>query len=111
MFDLSYRPPSVDVKFRPRRSRRRLVLGLVAAAAAALLAAFAYLWQNVFILELNYKVVHGKRELDDAYQENVLLKAELYRRRSIAQLDAVAHDELGMHAPAPGQITIIEERR
>jgi hypothetical protein len=47
--------------------------------------------------------------LDEAYQEKVTLKANLYRRRSMAEIDEVAHEKLGLRPPAPGQVIIIED--
>ncbi len=103
-----YRPPTTDVKLRPKR-RRRVYLWAVAAAAAVLLAAFLYLWQYVSILELNYEVTQLQRQLDEAYHERVTLKSDLYRRRSMSEIDEIAHDRLGLRPPAPGQIVIVEE--
>jgi cell division protein FtsL len=103
-----YRPPTTDVKLRPKR-RRRVYLWAVAAAVAVLLAAFLYLWQYVSILELNYEVTQRQRRLDEAYHERVTLKSDLYRRRSMSEVDEIAHDRLGLRPPAPGQIVVVEE--
>lgn len=71
--------------------------------------AFLYLWQYVSILELNYEVARHQRELDEAYQEKVSLKSDLYHRRSMAEIDEIAHETLGLRPPAPGQIVVVED--
>jgi cell division protein FtsL len=106
--DVVYNPPTIDVKVKPRR-RRKPFIWAVAATAAALGLSFLYLWQYVSILELNYEVTRRQRELDEAYQEKVALKSDLYRRRSMAEIDEIAHKELGLAPPRPGQIVIVED--
>jgi cell division protein FtsL len=108
MATVHYRPPTIDVARRPKR-RRRLYVWAAVATFGVLLLAFLYLWQCVSILELNYEVARLQRELDEAYQEKVTLKANLYRRRSMAEIDEVAHEKLGLRPPAPGQVVIIED--
>ncbi|HUV86925.1 MAG TPA: septum formation initiator family protein [bacterium] len=108
MATVRYRPPTIDVARRPKR-RRRFYVWAVVAISGLLLLAFLYLWQYVSILELNYEVARVKRELDEAYQEKVTLKADLYRRRSMAEIDEVAHEKLGLQPPAPGQVIIVED--
>ena len=109
MFDLSYDPPTTDVKLKTVR-RRGVYVWAVGGAAVAGALALSYLWQYVEILELNYGVAHRQRELEKAYEENVALKADLYRRRSIGEIDVLARQKLGMHAPAAGQIIVVEEK-
>jgi len=104
-----YSPPSVDVVTRSRPIRAKAVLTVVAAAFAAAALAVAYLGQYAAILELNYEIAREKRELDKIHQERVNLKTDLYRRRSLAEVDGFARRELGMHAPRAGQIVIVEE--
>jgi cell division protein FtsL len=109
MAGVYYRPPTTDVTFRPKRRRRRVHVWAVLATLAVLVLAFLYLWQYVSILELNYEVARLKRELDGAYQEKVTLKSDLYRRRSMAEIDEIAHEKLGLKPPAPGQVVIVED--
>ncbi|UCH78769.1 MAG: hypothetical protein JSU81_02135 [Candidatus Coatesbacteria bacterium] len=108
MAGITYRPPTLDVRLRPRR-RRRLYLWACAAITLALTLAFLYLWQYVTILELNYEVARCRRELDEAYQEKTALRSELYQRRSMAEIDEIAHDRLGLRPPVAGQIIIVED--
>ena len=108
MSDVHYRPPTIDVRFKPRK-RRKLFLWAAAGTLGALASAFLYLWQYVSILELNYEIARRQRELDEAYQEKVALKSDLYRRRSMAEIDEIAHEKLGLRPPAPGQIVVIED--
>lgn len=108
MATVDYRPPTIDVARRPKR-RRQFYAWAVVATFVLLLVAFLYLWQYVSILELNYEVTRHKRELDEAYQEKVTLKADLYRRRSMAEIDEVAHEKLGLRPPEPGQVIIVED--
>ncbi len=108
MAGVYYRPPTIDVKFRPPR-RRRVYVRAVLATLGALLLAFFYLWQYVSILELNYEVTRLKRELDEAYQEKMALKSNLYRKRSMAEIDEIAHEKLGLRPPVPGQVVIVED--
>ncbi len=98
----------MDVTYRPPR-RRRLYLWGAGGICAGLVLAFLYLWQYVSILELNYAVARLHRELDETYQEKVSLKAELYQRRSMAEIDEIAHEKLGLRPPAPGQVVIVED--
>jgi cell division protein FtsL len=105
---VDYRPPTLDVAYRPR-GRRRFYFWAAVGICAVLVLAFLYLWQYVSILELNYAVARLHRELDETYQEKVSLKAELYQRRSMAEIDEIAHEELGLRPPAPGQVVIIED--
>jgi cell division protein FtsL len=104
--DVDYRPPTLDVGFKPKKRRRIFFWGAAGALAAL---AFLYLWQYVTILELNYEVARCRRELDEAYQEKVALKADLYHRRSMAEIDEMAHEKLGLKPPAPGQIIVVED--
>jgi cell division protein FtsL len=106
--DLYYRPPTIDVSVKPKK-RRRIYIWVAAATLAALALAFLYLWQYVSILELNYEIARRQRELDEAYQEKVALKADLYHRRSMAEIDEIAHEKLGLRPPAPGQIVVVED--
>jgi cell division protein FtsL len=106
--DLYYRPPTVDIRLKPKK-RRRIYFWVAAATFAALALAFLYLWQYVSILELNYEIARRQRELDEAYQEKVALKADLYHRRSMAEIDEIAHEKLGLRPPAPGQIVVVED--
>ncbi len=108
MTPVDYRPPTLDVTYRPRGRRRIYFWGAVGMCAVLVLA-FLYLWQYVSILELNYAVARLHRELDETYQEKVSLKAELYQRRSMAEIDEIAHEELGLRPPVPGQVVIIED--
>lgn len=105
---VDYRPPTIDVARRPKR-RRRFYAWAVVATLVLLSLAFLYLWQYVSILELNYEVTRHKGELDEAYQEKVTLEADLYRRRSMAEIDEVAHEKLGLRPPKPGQVVIVED--
>jgi cell division protein FtsL len=105
---VNYHPPTLDVGRRPKR-RRRVYAWAVVATFALLSLAFLYLWQYVSILELNYEVTRHKRELDEAYQEKVTLKADLYRRRSMGEIDEIAHEKLGLRPPEPGQVLIVED--
>jgi cell division protein FtsL len=105
---LEYLPPTLDVAYRPPR-RRRLYFWAAVGTCAGLILAFLYLWQYVSILELNYAVARLHRELDETYQEKVSLKAELYQRRSMAEIDEIAHEKLGLRPPAPGQVVIVED--
>jgi hypothetical protein len=112
MYNLTYAPPSWDVVVKPRsRARRSWLAGGAVAAVVVAALALVYLWQYAVILELNYDAARAKRELDKASQERALLRADLFRRRSMAEVDAVAHHELDMVAPAAGQIIILEEAR
>lgn len=108
MSDLYYRPPTIDVRVKPKK-RRRIYFWVAAATLATLALAFLYLWQYVSILELNYEIARHQRELDEAYQEKVALKADLYHRRSMAEIDEIAHEKLGLRPPAPGQIVVVED--
>ncbi len=109
MYKAFYEPPRFDVKLKPRPRGRRFLAPLAAAVAAAAFA-LLYLYQYVFILELNYDAARYKRDLDKAHQERATLKADLYRRRSLAEVDYFAHGALGMRAPGPGQIIVVEDR-
>jgi cell division protein FtsL len=106
--DIRYRPPTIDVGLKPKK-RRRIYFLAAGATLAALALAFLYLWQYVSILELNYEIARRQRELDEAYQEKVALKSDLYHRRSMAEIDEIAHEKLGLRPPAPGQIVVVEE--
>jgi cell division protein FtsL len=108
--DFYYRPPTIDVRFTPKK-RRRIYLWAAGATLAVLALAFLYLWQYVSILELNYEVARHQRELDEAYQEKVSLKSDLYHRRSMAEIDEIAHEKLGLRPPAPGQIVVVEDAK
>ncbi len=108
MSELVYSPPTSDVQIKPRR-RKVIYVWVALAAAVAFALALVYLGQYVRILELNYAVARHRREVEKAHDENIGLKAELYRRRSIGEIDVLAHDKLGMRAPAPEQLILVEE--
>ena len=110
MSELVYYPPTCDVQLRPRR-RKVTYVWVALAAAVIIVLALVYLGQYVHILELNYAVARHRRDVERARDENLGLRAALYRRRSIAEVDIYAHTRLGMRAPAPGQLILVEETR
>lgn len=108
MFKVYYVPPREDIAF-SRPTPKHVYFWMFAAVVLVLVVAVFYLGQYIRILELNYGVAKYQRELENAYQENVSLKAELYRGRSLAQIGTLARERYGFAAPAPGQVIICQE--
>ena len=89
--------------------RSRWFRRVVAIAAGVAVLSILYLWQYVNLLEVNYDFERNRRRLGELERESSSLRMELYRRRSLEQVGAVAREKLVMRPPEKGEIIIVKE--
>jgi len=79
---------------------------LRAMALASVLAAggLTYTWQHFQCIELRYEIEEMKASHSQARELNQQLKLETAALRSPGRIDAIARRQLGLTAPAPGQV-------
>jgi len=82
---------------------RLVVLGALLAAVA-----FLYAWQHFEYIQLRYQVESLKAQRAQAADLNQQLKLEEAGLRSPSRVDEIARGQLGLTAPAAGQIAPFE---
>ncbi len=82
---------------------RWMALGGVLAGAALL-----YAWQHFQCIEMRYRLEVLRAERARAGELNQQLKLEVAGLRSPLRIEAIARRELGLSAPAPGQVARVQ---
>jgi cell division protein FtsL len=82
---------------------RLLTLGALIAAGT-----LVYAWQHFTCIQLNYDLESHKSELERTARVNQELKLEVAGLRSPSRVDGIARNQLGLTAPAAGQIAPFE---
>jgi cell division protein FtsL len=91
----------------PERMReywRLIFLGGVLAAGGLF-----YAWQHFQCIQLSYQLEELKAERGRAAELNQQLKLEAAALRSPMRIDVIARRQLGLTAPAPGQVAPVHE--
>jgi len=76
-------------------------------AAVFLLGVFAYAWQHYRWIQYGYRIREAqmkKEHLSEVYQQLIVERASL---SSLQRIDSIARRDLGMVAPAPGQLVTL----
>jgi cell division protein FtsL len=72
------------------------------------LGAFLYAWQHFETIQLRYKLESLRSERSQASELNQELKLEIAGLRAPGRIDIIARRQLGLTAPAPGQVAPME---
>lgn len=98
------RQPVVNSYLVRERDRRRLVelMLVVATAVPLVLALIAYVWLNLELLRLGYRIHHLESQLQQSRHELQLLELEESYQTGAARLEAVGR-QLGLAPPGEGQ--------
>jgi cell division protein FtsL len=88
---------------RLRETARLLALGGLVAAVALL-----YAWQHFACIQLRYQVESLKSQRAQAAELNQELRLEVAGLRAPSRIDEIARRQLGLTAPAAGQLAPFE---
>jgi cell division protein FtsL len=72
------------------------------------LGAFLYAWQHFEAIQLRYELESLRSERSQASELNQELKLEIAGLRAPGRIDIIARRQLGLTAPAPGQVAPME---
>jgi cell division protein FtsL len=72
------------------------------------LGAFLYAWQHFEAIQLRYQLESLRSERSQASELNQELKLEIAGLRAPGRIDIIARRQLGLTAPAPGQVAPME---
>jgi cell division protein FtsL len=72
------------------------------------LGAFLYAWQHFETIQLRYQLESLRSERSQASELNQELKLEIAGLRAPGRIDIIARRQLGLTAPAPGQVAPME---
>jgi cell division protein FtsL len=89
--------------YRLRETARLLALGGLVAAVALL-----YAWQHFACIQLRYQLESLKSQRAQAAELNQELKLEVAGLRAPSRIDQIARRQLGLTAPAAGQVAPFE---
>ena len=81
---------------------------VVSLGALIALGAFLYAWQHFETIQLRYQLEALRGERAQASELNQELKLEMAGLRAPERIDMIARRQLGLTAPAPGQIAPAE---
>ncbi len=89
--------------YRLRETARLLALGGLVAAVALL-----YAWQHFACIQLRYQLESLKSQRAQAAELNQELRLEVAGLRAPSRIDQIARRQLGLTAPAAGQVAPFE---
>jgi len=72
------------------------------------LGAFLYAWQHFEAIQLRYELESLRSERSQASELSQELKLEIAGLRAPGRIDIIARRQLGLTAPAPGQVAPME---
>jgi cell division protein FtsL len=81
---------------------------VVSLGALIALGAFLYAWQHFETIQLRYQLESLRSERSQASELNQELKLEIAGLRAPGRIDIIARRQLGLTAPAPGQVAPME---
>lgn len=86
------------------------VSGFLAFCIIAALIAFSlfYVWSRVLAINLGYDLSQTMEIQWKLVQNNKKLQIEMATLKSLARIERIAQDELGMEKPLPGQIILMK---
>jgi cell division protein FtsL len=85
-------------------SRVRDLWRLCAAGTALASCLLFYAWQHFECIQIMYQVEQLKSDRAKAVELNQQLHLEVAALRSPMRVDTIAHDQLGLTVPVPGQV-------
>jgi cell division protein FtsL len=85
-------------------NRMRECARLVLLGGAIALCAFLYAWQHFQTIQLRYQLESLRGERSQAAELNQELRLEVAGLRAPGRIDIIARRQLGLTAPAPGQV-------
>jgi cell division protein FtsL len=80
---------------------------VTALAAMFLFALFAYGWQHYQWIQYGYRIEEARKKKDELSETSRQLRLERAFLRNPERIDAIARGQLGMVAPAPGQLVTL----
>src|SRR5262245_44702185 len=75
-------------------------------AAVFLFGLFAYAWQHYRWIQYGYRIEEAQKKKEQLAEAGRQLQLERSFLRSPQRIDAIARRDLGMVAPAPGQLVM-----
>jgi cell division protein FtsL len=88
------------------KSRRDYIVVTVL-AAMFLLGLFAYAWQHYQWIQYGYRIEEAQKKKEQLAEAGRQLRLERASLRSPQRIDKIARRDLGMVAPAPGQLVTL----
>jgi cell division protein FtsL len=76
--------------------------------AAIIAGSLFYVWSRVMVINLGYDLSEAMEVHWKLVGENKKLHIEIATLRSLARIERIAHEELGMERPFPGQIILMK---
>jgi len=80
---------------------------VTALAAMFLFALFAYGWQHYQWIRYGYRIEEARKKKEQLSETSRQLRLERAFLRNPERIDAIARGQLGMVAPAPGQLVTL----
>jgi len=80
---------------------------VTALAAMFLFALFAYGWQHYQWIQYGYRIEEARKKKEQLSETSRQLRLERAFLRNPERIDAIARGQLGMVAPAPGQLVTL----
>ncbi|HYR86205.1 MAG TPA: cell division protein FtsL [Terriglobia bacterium] len=80
---------------------------VTALAAMFLFALFAYGWQHYQWIQYGYRIEEAQKKKEQLSETSRQLRLERAFLRNPERIDAIARSQLGMVAPAPGQLVTL----
>ncbi len=76
--------------------------------AAFIAGSLFYVWSRVLVINLGYDLSQAMEVQWKLVQDNRKLHIEIATLKSLARIERIAQDELGMVKPLPGQIILMK---
>lgn len=89
--------------------KRRDFKGTLWGVLALSLFLFFYVWQHMQVVKLGYEVQGLKMEKQELTNQYYYLKYKMYDVNSLARVEKVAREQLGMVTPRSDQIVILDD--
>lgn len=67
-----------------------------------------YVWQHIQVVRLGYQVEYLAGERAGLVRQQKELRLEVARFRSLRRVEEIAHRQLGLMSPKPGQVIVVE---
>jgi cell division protein FtsL len=81
---------------------------LLLCAAVVTFGALFYIWQRYQFIRLGFEVAALRQQKADLRQQIEPLQVEAEYLSRLERVDALARQQLGMRAPAPAQVIVLE---
>jgi cell division protein FtsL len=70
---------------------------------------FLYVWQHMEVVKLGYDVQALRQQKQRLTNEYYYLKYKMNDMNSLARVETIAHDQLGMQTPTSDQVVILDD--